>query len=119
MNVGIRELRDSLSRYLTSVRDGGELTVTDHGKPIARIIAFRVGDNGIEKLVTPTVLRELRARAERRGVPVEDVLSELAERGLEQPEDDGPHMRNGIPIMRGSSDHVVTSELVAAFRDDL
>ena len=36
--VGIRELRDSLSRHLASVRDGAEITVTDHGKPVARIV---------------------------------------------------------------------------------
>ncbi len=36
--VGVRELRDSLSRHLASVRDGAEITVTDHGKPVARIV---------------------------------------------------------------------------------
>lgn len=36
--VGIRELRDGLSRHLASVREGTEITVTDHGKPIARIV---------------------------------------------------------------------------------
>lgn len=36
--VGIRELRDGLSRYLASVRDGVEITVTDHGKAVARIV---------------------------------------------------------------------------------
>ncbi|MGH8902079.1 MAG: type II toxin-antitoxin system Phd/YefM family antitoxin [Egibacteraceae bacterium] len=29
MEVGIRELRDHLSRYLDRVRDGDELVVTD------------------------------------------------------------------------------------------
>lgn len=38
MNVGIRELRDGLSRYLADVRDGEEITVTDHGKPVARLV---------------------------------------------------------------------------------
>ncbi len=36
--VGIRELRDGLSRYIASVRDGGTITVTDHGRPVARIV---------------------------------------------------------------------------------
>ena len=35
--VGIKDLRDGLSRYLDRVRDGGTITVTDHGRPIARI----------------------------------------------------------------------------------
>lgn len=38
MQVGIRELRDSLSRHLSQVRSGGTITVTDHGRPIARIV---------------------------------------------------------------------------------
>lgn len=38
MEVGIRELRDSLSRYLAEVRSGRVVTVTDHGRPIARIV---------------------------------------------------------------------------------
>ncbi|MGW0245626.1 type II toxin-antitoxin system Phd/YefM family antitoxin [Nocardia goodfellowii] len=38
MEIGIRELRDSLSRQLAEVRSGRTITVTDHGKPIARIV---------------------------------------------------------------------------------
>ena len=38
MDVGIRTLRDSLSRHLADVRDGHTITVTDRGKPIARIV---------------------------------------------------------------------------------
>jgi prevent-host-death family protein len=38
MEIGIRELRDGLSRYLDRVREGGTITVTDHGRPIARIV---------------------------------------------------------------------------------
>ena len=37
LQVGIKELRDGLSRYLDRVREGGVITVTDHGRPIARI----------------------------------------------------------------------------------
>ena len=37
LQVGIKELRDGLSRYLDRVRAGGTITVTDHGRPIARI----------------------------------------------------------------------------------
>ncbi|MEU0504378.1 type II toxin-antitoxin system prevent-host-death family antitoxin [Nocardia sp. NPDC005998] len=38
MDVGIRELRDNLSRHLAEVRTGHTVTVTDHGRPIARIV---------------------------------------------------------------------------------
>ena len=38
MEIGIRELRDRLSKHLAQVRDGRTITVTDHGQPIARIV---------------------------------------------------------------------------------
>ncbi len=38
MEAGVRELRDHLSRYLSVVREGHEVTVTDHGKAVARLV---------------------------------------------------------------------------------
>lgn len=38
MQIGIRELRDSLSRQLAEVRAGRTITVTDHGRPIAKLV---------------------------------------------------------------------------------
>ena len=38
MQVGVRELRDGLSKHLADVRAGHIVTVTDHGRPIARIV---------------------------------------------------------------------------------
>lgn len=38
MDVGIKELRDGLSRHLAEVRGGGTVTITDHGRVIARIV---------------------------------------------------------------------------------
>lgn len=37
MELGIRELRAHLSRYLKEVEAGEEIVVTDRGKPVARI----------------------------------------------------------------------------------
>ncbi|TQN42044.1 prevent-host-death family protein [Blastococcus colisei] len=36
--VGIKELRDGLSRHLAAVRAGHTVTITDHGRPVARIV---------------------------------------------------------------------------------
>lgn len=36
--VGIRDLRDHLSAHLERVKAGETLTITEHGKPIARIV---------------------------------------------------------------------------------
>ena len=49
--VGIRELRDTLSRQLNRVQRGHTITVTDHGKPIARIVPIE-GESVYERLVT-------------------------------------------------------------------
>lgn len=41
ITLGIRELRDGLSRHIASVREGEEIIVTDHGRPVARITPYR------------------------------------------------------------------------------
>lgn len=50
MEVGIRELRDHLSRYLEQVRDGEEITVTDRGRAVARILPIS-GERKIDRLI--------------------------------------------------------------------
>ena len=42
MRVGVRELRNNLSRYLDRVHGGAEIVVTAHGREVARIVP--VGD---------------------------------------------------------------------------
>ena len=60
--VGIRMLRDNLSRYINRVREGEEVVVTDHGKAVARIVPLDQPDflaQLIEEgLVTPPRFRE-------------------------------------------------------------
>lgn len=41
VTVGVRELRDNLSRYLDLVREGATITVTDHGVPVATLAPQR------------------------------------------------------------------------------
>jgi prevent-host-death family protein len=37
VEVGIRDLKNNLSRHLNAVKKGETITVTDHGQPFARI----------------------------------------------------------------------------------
>ena len=57
MEAGVRELRDRLSHYLNLVRDGQEVTVTDHGRAVARLVPLdeprKVDRLVAEGLVTP------------------------------------------------------------------
>ncbi len=48
--VGIRELRDHLSAWLDAVSLGREITVTDRGRPVARIVPV-VGGTKLERLI--------------------------------------------------------------------
>ena len=48
MEVGVRELRDNLSRYLDRVRGGEEVVVTERGHAIARVLPI-----GSERALDP------------------------------------------------------------------
>jgi prevent-host-death family protein len=65
MEVGVRELRNHLSRYLHRVRDGDEVVVTDRGRAIARVVPVgseRILDRLIaEGIVTPARQRKRQA----------------------------------------------------------
>ena len=67
--VGIRQLRDNLSRYVRQAAGGNELTVTDHGRAVARLIPIdqpRLIDRLVgEGLVAPA-LDTKRSRPRRR-----------------------------------------------------
>ena len=36
-SVGVRDLRNNLSRYLRRIREGESLVITDHGEPIGEL----------------------------------------------------------------------------------
>ncbi|HMG44385.1 MAG TPA: type II toxin-antitoxin system prevent-host-death family antitoxin [Acidimicrobiales bacterium] len=79
MDVGIRDLRDNLSRYIERVRGGDELVITDRGSAVARIVPVEGGrrlDRLVaEGLVTPAARRQ-RTRPARR-VKARGTVSDL------------------------------------------
>jgi prevent-host-death family protein len=44
MQVGLREANQAFSRIVQAVRRGEEVTLTDRGKPLARIVPVRPSD---------------------------------------------------------------------------
>lgn len=50
IEVGVRDLKNSLSSYLKRVREGETIVVTDRGVPVARVIPAGVPDH-IAKLM--------------------------------------------------------------------
>jgi prevent-host-death family protein len=55
MDVGVRELRAQLSRYLKRVEAGEEILVTDRGKPLARITPAN-GRSRLEELIAAGIV---------------------------------------------------------------
>jgi prevent-host-death family protein len=79
VEVGIRELRAGLSRWLDRVRAGEELIVTDRGAPVARLIPLDQR-RPFDRLVAAGLVTPARPRADRRRpapVPTTDVVSDL------------------------------------------
>ena len=78
MEVGVRALRDGLSRHLAEVRKGHTVTVTDHGRPIARIVPIEA-PTALERLVAEGRVRpaKQRRRAAPRPVPASGTVSDL------------------------------------------
>lgn len=56
-SVGVRDLKNNLSRYLKRVGDGEEFVVTDHGKPVARLVAVDPGTDRMAELVAAGLVR--------------------------------------------------------------
>jgi len=66
MEVGVRELRDNLSRYLDRVRSGEEMVVTDRGRAIARVLPMGT-DRVLDQLIADGVVTPARKQSRRLG----------------------------------------------------
>lgn len=90
--VGVRELRQNLSRYLAEVKDGEVFVVTERGREVARLSPSGPSDSPLARLAAERGATMPRgdlvalARRSRRspaiGPPSEKVLEELREERL-------------------------------------
>ena len=80
MDVGVRELRDGLSRHLATVREGHIITVTDHGRPVARIVPVDVPTK-LEQLIAEGKVTPAAGRRGKRPTPIKTsgTVSDLIE----------------------------------------
>jgi prevent-host-death family protein len=69
MEVGVRELRNNLSRYLDRVRGGEEVVVTDRGQAIARVLPLGT-ERVLDRLVAEGVVTPARRAKSRAGKPI-------------------------------------------------
>jgi antitoxin (DNA-binding transcriptional repressor) of toxin-antitoxin stability system len=80
MNVGVRALRDGLSKHLAEVRQGRTVTVTEHGKVIARIVPAGT-PTALERLIAAGRVRPARQakRAAPKPVKTRGIVSDLVD----------------------------------------
>jgi prevent-host-death family protein len=69
MEVGIRELRNNLSRYVDRARRGEEIVVTDHGRAIARILPIG-GERTLDRLIASGLVTPAQKAKKKSGRPV-------------------------------------------------
>ena len=55
--VGVRELKNQLSSFLDRVKAGEEITVTEHGRPIARLSAVGGDVDRMAELVAAGIVQ--------------------------------------------------------------
>lgn len=69
MEVGLRELRNNLSRYLDRVREGEQLVVTDRGRAIARVLPLAT-ERVLDRLIAEGVVTPARRPKRPAGQPI-------------------------------------------------
>ena len=81
--MGVRELRQNLSRHLRKVSAGGRLIVTERGRPVALLAPIPDLDDPLERMIA-----EGKATRGTGGLldvpPVEGPTSDVASRWLEE-----------------------------------
>lgn len=67
--VGIRELRDHLSKYLDAVQQGNDVIVTDRGRAIAQILPMS-GESTLDRLIREGRVTPAKTRVRSRPSPI-------------------------------------------------
>jgi prevent-host-death family protein len=110
MDVGIRELKASLSKYLRDVQDGQTLTVTDRGRPIALVVPFR-GRSKLEQLIAEGRVTPAQSTTK----PVPNPVKIGARSATSSTSSVGDHLSRHIglpsPHRRGALDTVMLADL--------
>lgn len=71
VSVGVRELRQNLSRYIARVKEGEGFVVTEHGREVARLTPFAADEYATlaARFDATTPIGRLEQVAERLGAP--------------------------------------------------
>ena len=55
--AGVAQLKARLSEYLSRVRAGGDVLITEHGRPVARIVPVQSGSEELAELEREGLVR--------------------------------------------------------------
>jgi prevent-host-death family protein len=66
VEVGVRDLKNNLSRYLDRIAHGDEVIVTDRGRPVARLTAVDAPTDKLAALVASGAVQPPSDRSRRR-----------------------------------------------------
>jgi prevent-host-death family protein len=71
IEVGVRDLKNNLSRYLDQVEAGAEVVVTDRGRPVARLSRIDVVPRDkLAALIEAGLVRAPTSKVRQRPVPL-------------------------------------------------
>ena len=82
-NIGIREAKMNLSKYLKQVQKGNELIITDRGRPIGKIVPIQDEDLSVEDrikiMVNQGVIEKISSKRLKKipaSIPVSDNIAQ-------------------------------------------
>ncbi len=78
-SVGIRELRQHLSRYVARTVRGESFEVTDRGRPVGRLVPPASGEAWLDALVAAGTVRPAPRRSPRFPAPAERGSASISE----------------------------------------
>ena len=83
VEIGIRELRADLSKWVARVRNGDEVVVTDRGTPVARLVPAAKGERTLDRLIREGLIEPAPSRKRAVPKPIEGagLLSDLVIEG--------------------------------------
>ena len=64
--VGVRDLKNNLSRYLVQVQSGEEVVVTDRGRPVARLLPIDHATDRLAGLIAAGIVHAPKRSGRRR-----------------------------------------------------
>lgn len=84
VEVGVRDLKNQLSHYLSRVRQGEEVIVTERGRPIARLSALDGSHDHLATLIASGAVRPPRAAGRSRPARRIDANGSVSDLVVEQ-----------------------------------